>query len=60
MIRPQPASCGLFQNLLGETFHVDDARAAHRAVNQAANRSGSMSGAAPTPNSVTIQSRTRP
>jgi hypothetical protein len=43
-----------------ETFHVDGDRPAHRAVNQAANRSGSISGAAWVPNSVRIQRRIRP
>ena len=43
-----------------ETFHVDGDRSPHCAVNQAANRSGAMSGAASLPNSVTIQRRIRP
>ena len=44
-----------------ETFHVDGARSAHRAVNHAANRSGSISpGPVPAPNSATTQRRIRP
>jgi hypothetical protein len=39
---------------------VDGDRSAHCAVNQAANRSGSMPGALSLPNSVTIQRRIRP
>ena len=41
------------------TFHVDGARSAHCVVNQAANRSASMSGDESLPNSVTTEQRIR-